>query len=55
LDKGYYKFKLFFDPSDELGLYCELYLNINLPDKEVELREKDQEYRENLIRAMTRD
>jgi hypothetical protein len=55
LDKGYYKFKLFFDPSDELGLYSEFYLNINLPDKELELREKDQEYRENLIRAMTRD
>jgi hypothetical protein len=55
LSKGYYKFKLFFDPNDELGLYSELYLNINLPDNEVELKEKDPEYRENLIKAMTRD
>ena len=54
LSKGYYKFKLFFDPSDELGLYSEVYLNVNIPENEVELREKDPEYRENLIKAMTR-
>ena len=55
LEKGYFKFKLFFDPNDELGLYSELYLNVNLPDSEVEIHEKDEEYRENLVKAMTRD
>jgi hypothetical protein len=55
LSKDYYKFKLFLDPNDELGLYSELYLNVNLPNNEIELREKDPEYRENLVKAMTKD
>jgi len=55
LEKGYFRFKLFFDPNDDFGLYSELYLNVNLPDSEVEIHEKDVEYRENLINAMTRD
>jgi hypothetical protein len=55
LENGYYKFKLFYDPNDDYGLYCEIFLNINLPAKELELPEKDEEYRENLIRAMTKN
>ena len=54
LSKGVFRFKLFFDPSDTLGLYSELFLNINIPDKEVEINEKDVEYRESLIRVLTR-
>jgi hypothetical protein len=54
LSKGTFKFKLFFDPYDSLGLYSELFLNINVPKKEIEINEKDIEYRENLVKALTR-
>jgi hypothetical protein len=54
LGKGYFKFKLFFDSYDTLGLYSELFLNINLPNGEIEINEKDVEYRENLVKALTR-
>ena len=54
LSKGVYRFKLFFDPYDSLGLYSELFLNLNLPNKEIEINEKDIEYRENLIKVLTR-
>lgn len=50
LRNGYFKFKLFYDDNDELGQYSELYLNINLPDGTVELNEKDEGYRENIIK-----
>jgi hypothetical protein len=54
LSKGAYRFKLFFDPYDSLGLYSELFLNVNLPEKQIEINEKDAEYRENLVKALTR-
>ncbi len=54
LSKGYFKFKLFFDPYDSLGLYSELFLNVNLPKNEVEINEKDFEYREAIVKAFTR-
>jgi hypothetical protein len=54
LSKGYFKFKLFFDPYDSLGLYSELFLNVNIPENEIELNEKDLEYRPVLIKALTR-
>jgi len=47
------RFKLFFDDNDSLGLYCELFCNINIPAKEVQIPEKDQEYRGNIIKALT--
>jgi len=42
LDKGYYKFKLFFDPNDELGLYSELYIKYKLVDKGSRIEGKGQ-------------
>jgi hypothetical protein len=54
LSKGYFRFKIFFDPYDSLGLYSELFLNVNLPKKEVEINEKDWEYRESLVKVLTR-
>ncbi|MEO7992742.1 MAG: hypothetical protein ABI663_24535 [Chryseolinea sp.] len=54
LNKGYFQFKIFFDPYDSLGLYSELFLNVNLPKKEVEINEKDWEYRESLVKVLTR-
>ncbi|PFE05644.1 hypothetical protein COE15_04300 [Bacillus cereus] len=47
------KFKLFFDEDEELNRYCELYVNIDLRRKVLELKEKDEEYRENIVMALT--
>ena len=48
------KTKIFLDDDDENGLYSELYVNINLKDKILELREKDSEYRENIIKELSK-
>lgn len=50
---GYYKLKLFYEIADE-ELYAELFLNINTETKEIELHEKDQEYRSSLIKIWTK-
>ena len=47
-----YKLKMFFDQDE--NTYSELYLNINTTAGEVELKEKDFEYRENVIKALTK-
>lgn len=47
------RFKLFFDDTDELGLYCELYLNIDAPAGVLEMKEKSDEYRKNIVKALT--
>jgi hypothetical protein len=53
LDKSdYYKLKLFFEEEDE-NLYSEIYLNINTDKGEIEIHEKDQEYREPIIKVLT--
>jgi len=52
LDKNaYYKLKLFFE---EEGLYSEVFLNINTNKKEIEIHEKDEGYREPLIKVWTK-
>lgn len=48
----YYKLKLFFEEDNE-DLYSELYLNINTETKEIELHEKDEEYRVPIIKVLT--
>lgn len=53
LDKrDYYKLKLFFEENDE-NLYSELYLNINTEKQEIEIHEKDEAYREPIIKVLT--
>lgn len=53
LDKNdYYKLKLFFAEDDE-NLYSEIYLNINTDKQEIEIHEKDEEYRESIIKVWT--
>jgi len=54
LENGRFKFKLFFDDNDEKGLYAEMYLNPNFPNGTIELNEKDEDYRENIVKAMTK-
>lgn len=54
LDKpDYYKFKLFFEEDNE-DLYSELFFNINTIEKIVELHEKDEDYRQPLIKVFTK-
>ena len=51
LEKGKFKFKVFYDDSDEKKLYSEFYINIDLSNKILELNEKDEDYRENILKA----
>lgn len=48
----YYKFKLFFGENSE-NLYSEMFFNIDLTKRIIELNEKDQGYRENIIKVFT--
>jgi hypothetical protein len=54
LEKADFKFKLFLDSQDSIGLYSELFLNVSLTSGLIELNEKDPEYRENIIKIMTK-
>lgn len=51
--KDYYKLKLFFEENDE-NLYSEIFLNINTDKREIEIQEKDEGYRETLIKVWTK-
>jgi hypothetical protein len=51
--KDYYKLKLFFEEDNE-ELYSEIYLNINTERREIEIHEKDEEYREPIIKVWTK-
>lgn len=51
--KDYYKLKLFFAEDDE-NLYSEIFLNINTDKREIELHEKDEDYREPIIKVWTK-
>jgi len=54
LDKNdYYRLKLFFEENDEY-LYSEMFLNINTEKREIELHEKDADYREPIINVWTK-
>ena len=51
--KDFYKLKLFFEENDE-NLYSEMFLNINTDKREIELHEKDEGYREPIIKVWTK-
>lgn len=48
--KDIYKLKLFLQTEDD---YAELFLNINTMDNEIELHEKDEDYRGSVINCLT--
>ena len=52
-DSDYIKTKIFFDDTDDKGFDSEWYVNVDLKNKILELREKDSEYRKNIINALT--
>ncbi len=49
LKNGRFQFKLFFDDNDEQNLYSEIFLNPDLKNGTIELNEKDEDYRKNII------
>jgi hypothetical protein len=49
LENGRFHFKLFFDENQERNLYAEIFLNPDLKKGTVELNEKAEEYRQNII------
>jgi hypothetical protein len=51
-NKQHYKFKLFFHDNSE-DLYCEMYCNLDLLNGVIELHEKDEQYRENIIKTFS--
>lgn len=44
-------FKVFHDDQDELGLYFEMFLHVHVPAGYVRFDEKDEEYRDNVVKA----
>jgi len=54
INQDYIKTKIFFDDPEEKGFYSEWYVNIDLKDKILDLREKDSEYRRNIINMLTK-
>ena len=50
--RKHYKFKMFFQDDNE-DLYCEIFCNVDLAGNVIELHEKDEEYRENIIKNFT--
>jgi len=53
LENGRFHFKLFFDENDERNLYAEIFLNPDLKNGTVELNEKDEEYRTNIVKMLS--
>ena len=47
-------FKCFINSNLGTNLYAEFYINIDLPNKKVEFKEKDVEYRESIIKYLSR-
>ena len=53
LENGHFKFKLFFDDNNEKNLYSEIYVNPDLKNGTIELNEKDEEYRSNIVKLLS--
>ena len=53
LENGRFHFKLFFDENKEQNLYAEIFLNPDLKNGTIELNEKDEEYRANIVKLLS--
>jgi len=51
IETEHLNFKVFHDDEDKLGLYFEMFLHIDIPSGYVRFDEKDEEYRENVVRS----
>jgi hypothetical protein len=52
-EQEYLKFKCFYDENNEKGLYSEFYINVDIKNDLLEFKEKDSEYRQNIIKALS--
>ena len=50
---SYYKFKIFLNDESNENDYAELYINIDLKNQELEIFEKDNEYRKAIIKVFS--
>lgn len=53
LRKDNVHFKVFFNDQGDENEYAELFTNIDIPEKRLEFHEKDEEYRRNVVRALS--
>lgn len=53
IKKEYVQFKCFFNTEDNDNNYAEVYVNIDIPNLKVMIDEKDEDYRENIIRSLS--
>ena len=53
VSKNAVRFKVFFNTNGREDSYAELFTNIDLPNRRLELHEKDEGYRSNVVRALT--
>lgn len=52
-NSSYYKFKIFLNDESNEDDYAELYINLNFQNQELEIFEKDNEYRKAIIKALS--
>ena len=53
LENGKFSFKVFFDEKNEQNLYAELFIKPDLINGTIELNEKDEEYRNNIVNLLS--
>jgi hypothetical protein len=51
IETEHLNFKVFHDDEDKLGLYFEMFLHVDIPSGYVRFDEKDEGYRENVVKA----
>jgi hypothetical protein len=51
IETEHLNFKVFHDDEDERGLYFEMFLHVDIPAGYVRFDEKDEEYRENVVKS----
>jgi hypothetical protein len=51
IETEHLNFKVFHDDEDKLGLYFEMFLHIDIPGGYVRFDEKDEEYRDNVLKS----
>jgi hypothetical protein len=51
IETEHLNFKVFHDDDDKRGLYFEMFLHVDIPSCYVKFDEKDEEYRENVVRS----
>jgi hypothetical protein len=51
IETEHLNFKVFHDDENKLGLYFEMFLHVDIPSGYVRFNEKDEEYRENVVKS----